>query len=111
MLERLRGADANEYQRMSQGMARRFGDEGTPAYQNALSMFDRIRGLPDAQYRRQRGGLTQQLDAALNAPQSAAGAVASVSVENATERWVRRYLLSPRAPAALKDLAVPKSAG
>jgi hypothetical protein len=111
MLERLRGADADEYQRMTRGIARRFGDEGTPAYQNALSMFDRIRSMPDAQFRRQRGSLTRQFDAAMNTPRSASSAAASVSVENATETWVRRFLLSPQAPAALKDLAAPNGAG
>ena len=105
MLERLRGADTEEYQRMTRGMARRFGDEGTPAYQNALATFDSIRSMPDAQFRRQRADLGRQFDTAMNSPRSAANAAATISTENATGTWIRRYLLSPQAPAALKDLA------
>ena len=105
MLERLRGADTEDYQRMTRGMARRFGDEGTPAYQNALAQFDQIRSMPDGQFRRQRADLSRQFDTAMSSPRSAANAAASISAENATGTWIRRYLLSPQAPAALKDLS------
>jgi hypothetical protein len=111
MLERLRGADTNQYQAMSSRMASRFGDVGTPAYQNARAMLDQVRNMPDAQFRRQRADLGQQFGAAMTAPRSAMSAAASISLENATGTWVRRYLLSPQAPAALQDLSTAKSGG
>jgi hypothetical protein len=110
MMEQLRGADTQQFERMSRGMARRFGDEGTPAYQNALSAFQRIRSMPDAQFRRQRADLVQQFGAAMTAPRSPATAALTISAENATDTWVRRYLLSPQAPAALQSL-MGKSGG
>ena len=109
MLEALRGADSEQFSRMSRTIARRFGDEGTPAYQNALSAFERVRSMPDAQFRRQRSDLARQFGAAMTAPRSTADAANSISAENATDTWVRRYLLSPQAPTALKSLAGAKS--
>ena len=84
MLDRLRGADADQYQRMSQGIARRFGDEGTPGYQNALSMLDQIRNMPDGQFRRQRADLVQRATAAMAAARSPMNAAYTISSQNAT---------------------------
>jgi hypothetical protein len=111
MFERMRGADANEYQRMSRGMARRFGDEGTPAYQNAIAAFDRIRSMPDAQFRRQRADIAQQFGTVMAAPRSAQSAAMTISPQNATDTWIQRYLLSPQAPTVLQELAAARSQG
>jgi hypothetical protein len=105
MLEQLRSADADQYQRMSRGIARRFGDEGTPAYQNALAMFDRIRSMPDGQFRRQRADLMQQFSTGMAITRSPANAAGTISAERAAEAWIERYLLSPRALAALQGLS------
>ena len=91
LLERLRGADTE--------------DEGTPAYQSALAMFDRIRSMPEDQFRQQQASLGQQFQAVMSAPRSAASGADTISAENATGAWVRRYLLSPQAAAALRSLA------
>lgn len=108
MLDRLRGATADDYQRMSRGMARRFGDEGTPGYQNALAMLDRVRSMPDAQFRRQGARLAQQFGAAMTAPQSAASAATTISADHALDTWIQRYLLSQQAPDALKELVAAR---
>ncbi len=104
MLDRMRGANADDYQRMSRGIARRFGDEGTPGYQNALTMMDQTRNMSPGQFRRQAGNLGSQMSAAMAAARSPQNAAYTISAQNAAEAWVRRYLLSPRAPAALKEL-------
>ena len=111
MLERMRQADTNAYRQLSRSMARRLGDEGTPAYQNAMAAFDRIRSMPDAQFRRQRADLTRQLGAAMTAPRSTQNAALTISVENATRSWIRRYLLSPQAPSALASLSGTRREG
>jgi hypothetical protein len=94
---------------MSSGMARRFGDEGTPAYQRAKSLFDRVRSMPNNQFRRQRSSLAEQFRAGMTAPRTSADPSQTISAENGIESWIRRYLLSPQAPAALKGLSAPKS--
>ena len=83
MMDRLRGMDSNQYQQMSRGLARRFGDEGTPAYQNALAMTDQIRSIPDAQFRRQRADLALQFGAGMAGAQSAARAADTISADHA----------------------------
>jgi hypothetical protein len=108
MLERLRGADSDQYQRMASRMARQFGDEGTPGYQNALAMFDQVRNMPDGQFRRQRADLAQRTTSAMTASRSPMNAAYTISPQNALETWIQRYLLSPQAPTALKDLAGAK---
>jgi hypothetical protein len=109
MLDRIRGMDSDQYQQMSRGLAQRFGDVGTPAYQSALSMMDQIRNMPDAQFQQQRAGLAQQFGAGMASAQSPANAAGSISADHAVDTWVQRYLLSPQSPAALKDLSTAGS--
>jgi hypothetical protein len=109
MMDRLRGMDSDQYQQMSRGLARRFGDEGTPAYQNALAMTDQIRSIPDAQFQRQRADLALQFGAGMAGAQSAAGAADTISADHAADIWIQRYLLSPQASVALKDLSAAES--
>jgi hypothetical protein len=104
MMDRLRSLDTEQYQRMSQGLAGRFGDPGTPAFQNALAMMDQIRNMPDDQFQQQRANLTQQFGAGIAASRAAANPAATISDDHAADTWIQRYLLSPQASAALKDL-------
>jgi hypothetical protein len=105
MMDRLRGMDSDQYQQMSHGLARRFGDEGTPAYQNALAMTDQIRSMPEAQFRSQRADLERQISTGMASAQSAARAADTISADHAVDTWIQRYLLSPQATTALKDLS------
>jgi hypothetical protein len=105
MMHRIRTMDTTRYQQMSQGLAQRFGDPGTPAYQNAVAMMDQIRNMPEDQFQQQRGTLMQQFGAGMAASRSGANPAATISDDHAVETWIQRYLLSPQAPAALKDLA------
>lgn len=105
MMDRIRSMDTAQYQQMTQGLARRFGDPGTPAYQNAMAMMDQIRNMPESQYQQQRGGLMQQFAAGMAASQSAANPAATISADHALDAWIQRYLLSPQGPTALADLA------
>ena len=109
MMDRLRSMDSDQYQRMSRGIASRLGDEGTPAYQNALAMMDQIRSMPEAQFQQQRAGLAQQFGAGMAGAQSAASAAGTISADHAADTWIQRYLLSPQAPLALKDLSAAAS--
>jgi signal transduction histidine kinase len=109
MMDRLRGMDSDRYQQMSRGLARRFGDEGTPAYQNALALTDQIRSMSEAQLRGRRTDLERQIGAGMASAQSAARAADTISADHAADSWIQRYLLSPQAPAALKDLAAAES--
>jgi hypothetical protein len=109
MMDRIRGMDSDQYQQMSRGLAQRFGDVGTPAYQNALAMMDQIRSMPEAQFQQQRADLAQQFGAGMASAQSPANAAGSVSADHAAETWIQRYLLSPQAPVALKDLSAAGS--
>jgi len=101
--------DSDQYQQMSRGLARRFGDAGTPAYQNALAMTDKIRSMSEAQFRGQRADLERQIGAGMASAQSAARAADTISADHAADTWIQRYLLSPQAPAALKDLSAAES--
>jgi hypothetical protein len=109
MMDRIRGMNPDQYLQMSRGLAQRFGDEGTPAYQNALSMMDQIRSMPDAQFQQQRAALAQQFGAGMAGAQSPANAAAGISGDHAAETWIQRYLLSPQAQAALQDLSAAAS--
>jgi hypothetical protein len=109
MMDRIRGMNPDQYQQMSRGLAQRFGDVGTPAYQNAVAMMDQIRSMPEAQFQQQRADLAQQLGAGLAGAQSSGNAAGSISVDHAAETWVQRYLLSPQAPVALEDLSAAGS--
>jgi hypothetical protein len=109
MMDRLRGMDSDQYQQMSHGLARRFGDEGTPAYQNALAMTDQIRSMPEAQFQQQRAGIAQQFGAGMASARSGASAAYTISADHAADTWIQRYLLSPQAPVGLKDLAATAS--
>ena len=97
--------DTSQYQQMSQGLARRFGDPGTPAYQNAVAMMDQIRNMPDDQFQQQRANLMQQFGAGMAASRAGANSSERISDDHAAETWIQRYLLSPQALAALNDLA------
>ena len=109
MMDRLRSMDSDQYQQMSRGIASRLGDEGTPAYQNALAMMDQIRSMPNAQFQQQRADIAQQFGAGMAGARSAANAAATISVDHALDTWTQRYLLSPQAPVALKDLSAIES--
>ena len=109
MMDRLRSMDTDQYQQMSRGIASRFGDEGTPAYQNALATMAQIRSMPEAQFQQQRAGLAQQFGAGMAGAQSAASAAGTISADHAADTWIQRYLLSPQAPLALKDLSAAAS--
>lgn len=104
LMDRLRGMNPDQYQRLSRGIASRFGDEGTPAYQNAVAMMDQIRSMPDDQFRQQRADLAQQLGAGM-----ASANPAAISADHAQDTWIERYLLSPQAPAAFRDLSAAGS--
>ena len=105
MMDRIRGMDSDQYQQMSHGLARRFGDEGTPAYQNALAMTDQIRSMPEAQFRSQRADLERQISTGMASAQSAARAADTISADHAVDTWIQRYLLSPQTTTALNDLS------
>ena len=111
MLDRIRGMNADQYLPMARRIAGRFGDEGTPAYQNALAMMDQIRSMPDDQFQQQRSDLAQQLGAGMASAQSAANPADTISADHAADTWIQRYLLSSQAPVALKDLSAAGAEG
>jgi hypothetical protein len=109
MMARIRSMDSDQYQQMSRGLASRFGDAGTPAYQNALAMMDQIRSMPEAQFQSQGAALAQQFGAGMAGAQAGANAAGSISADHAADTWIQRYLLSPQAPVAMKDLSAAES--
>ena len=68
-------------------------------------MMDQIRSRSEAQFRGQRADQERQIGAGMASAQSAARAADTISADHAVDTWIQRYLLSPQASTALKDLS------
>lgn len=95
MLDRLREAPQEQFDLMAQRMALRAGEPGTPAYNESLNFLNRVRRMPSGDYQRQRDLLAQEfMQSRLQAQQNA---------EAAMDRFIDRYLLSPRIVTLLEE--------
>jgi hypothetical protein len=97
MLDRLRDLPQEQFDQMAPRMAGRFGQPGTPEYEQNLRLLQRVRRMPADAYQQQRDQLGQQLFQAR---------MQSGTAENpdaAVDAFITRYFLSPRIVPLLEE--------
>jgi hypothetical protein len=97
-LDRFRQMSPAEFQQEADRMAGRMGGQNSPQFQQFLSQMNTIRNMPHSQYLLQRDQLATQLMG-----RGAMGGALAGSNDGATNAFVDRYLLSPRAPQVIAD--------
>jgi hypothetical protein len=97
MFDRLRDLPQDQFEQMSQRMASRFGQPGTPEYEQNLQFLQRVRRMPADAYQQQRDQLAQQF------LQARVQSGAAESADSALDAFINRYFLSPRVVPLLEE--------
>jgi hypothetical protein len=97
MFDRLRDLPQDQFDQMAQRMASRFGQPGTPEYDQNLQLLQRVRRMPADVYQQQRDQLAQQLF------QARVQSSAADNAEAVVDAFVARYFLSSRIVPLLEE--------